>query len=180
LAFAAGLMVLQMIISVGFLPLVLPFLLPNVSVNPAKLAGSLLLLMLLPLAAAMMFRARFAAESAWTKKILDRVSGLSLLVMLVLITAANFADVLNIFGTRGVFASLLFIAAGFGIGWLLGGPSAESKRVLALGTASRNFAAAMVVASQSFTDPRVVVMIVLVAIASLLLLMPLSWLLAKG
>ena len=49
LAFAVGLMVLLMVVTVGYLPLVLPLLLPGVSVNPAKIARSLILLMLLPL-----------------------------------------------------------------------------------------------------------------------------------
>jgi len=48
LAFAVALMVLLMVITVGYLPLVLPLLLPGVSVNPAKIARSLILLMLLP------------------------------------------------------------------------------------------------------------------------------------
>ena len=61
------------------------------------------------------------------------------------------------------------------------GFSAESntRRVLALGTAQRNIAAALVVGSQSFSDPKVVVMVVVVAIVGLLILMPLSRMLAK-
>ena len=42
LAFAVGLMVLLMVITVGYLPLVLPMLLPGVSVNPGRIARSLL------------------------------------------------------------------------------------------------------------------------------------------
>ena len=53
LAFAVALMVLLMVITVGYLPLVLPVLLPGVSVNPAKIARSLVLLMLVPLAVAL-------------------------------------------------------------------------------------------------------------------------------
>jgi len=48
-----------------------------------------------------------------------------------------------------------------------------------LGTAQRNIAAALVVGSQSFSNPRVVVMVVVVAIVSLLILLPMSRLLAK-
>jgi BASS family bile acid:Na+ symporter len=55
----------------------------------------------------------------------------------------------------------------------------DTRRVLALGTAQRNIAAALVVGSQSFRDPKVVVTVVVVAIVSLLVLMPLSRLLAK-
>ena len=179
LAFAVGLMVLLMVVTVGYLPLVLPVLLPGVSVNPAKIARSLFLLMLLPLAGALAVKARFAVAAARTKPVLDRVSNLSLILLVVLITAANINNVLAVFGTRGILAGLLFIAVGFGMGWLLGGPGMDTRRVLALGTAQRNIAAALVVGSQSFRDPIVVVMVVVVAIVSLLVLMPLSRLLAK-
>lgn len=50
LAFAVGAMVLLMVVTVGFLPVVLPLLLPGVTVDPWEIARSLLLLMLLPLA----------------------------------------------------------------------------------------------------------------------------------
>ena len=58
-------------------------------------------------------------------------------------------------------------------GWLLGGPNADTKRVMALGTGQRNIAAALVVANQGFSDPKVVVMVIVVAIAGLIILMPL-------
>ena len=51
LAFAVGLMVLLMVVTVGYLPVALPMFLPGVSVSPGKIAQSLFLLMLLPLAA---------------------------------------------------------------------------------------------------------------------------------
>ena len=174
LAFGVGLMVLLMVVTVGYLPLVLPLLLPGVSVNPAEIARSLFLLMLLPLAGALAVRARFAAAAARTKPVLDRVSNLSLILLIVLITATNINNVLAVFGTRGILAALLFLAVGFGVGWLLGGPGTDTRRVLALGTAQRNIAAALVVGGQSFTDPKVVVMIIVVAIVGLLVLMPLS------
>ena len=179
LAFAVGLMVLLMVVTVGYLPLVLPLLLPGVSVNPAKIARSLFLLMLLPLAGALAVKARFADVAARTKPLLDRLSNLSLILLVLLITAGNVNNVLAVFGTRGILAGLLFIAIGFVIGWLLGGPDRNTRRVLALGTAQRNIAAALVVGSQSFSDPKVVVMVVVVAIVSLLILMPLSRMLAK-
>src|SRR5438552_1444726 len=179
LAFAVGLMVLLMVITVGYLPLVLPLLLPGVSVNPAKIASSLFLLMLLPLAGALALKARFADIAARTKPILDRISNLSLTLLVLLLVAVNFSNVLAVFGTRGILAGLLFIAISFGIGWFLGGPDTDGRRVLALGTAQRNIAAAIVVGSQSFTDPKVVVMVVVVAIVGLLILMPVSRMLGK-
>jgi BASS family bile acid:Na+ symporter len=179
LAFGVGLMVLLMVVTVGYLPLVLPLLLPGVSVDPAKIARSLFLLMLLPLAGALAVKAYFADVAARTKPLFDRLSNLGLIVLMLLITTGNVNNVLAVFGTGGILAGLLFIAIGFVTGWLLGGPDRNTRRVLALGTAQRNIAAALVVASQSFSDPKVVVMVVVVAIVSLLILMPLSRVLGK-
>ena len=50
---------------------------------------------------------------------------------------------------------------------------------MSLGTAQRNIAAALVVGGQNFTDPKVIVMVVVVAIVGLLLLMPFARYLAK-
>jgi BASS family bile acid:Na+ symporter len=78
----------------------------------------------------------------------------------------------SVFGTGGILAGVLFLAAGFGVGWVLGGSARDTQSVLGLGTAQRNIAAALVVADQSFDDPNVVVMVVVVAIVGLLILMP--------
>ena len=99
---------------------------------------------------------------------------------MLLITAANIDKVLQVFGTFGILAGILFIAFGVGVGWLLGGPDVDTKRVMALGTGQRNIAAALVVASQSFDDPKVVVMVIVVAIVGLIVLMPFSRALAKS
>ena len=96
-----------------------------------------------------------------------------------MITTLNIDKVLQVFGTRGILAGLLFIALGCGIGWLLGGPDAGTRRVMALGTGQRNIAAALVVASQSFSDPKVVVMVIVVAVVGLIILVPISRALAN-
>lgn len=174
LAFGVGLMVLLMVVTVGYLPLVLPLFLPGVSVNPVKIGSSLFLLMLLPLAGALAVRAWSSVAAARAKPALDKVSNLSLILLVLLITVANIKNVLAVFGTGGILAGLLLIAVGFGVGWLLGGPGVDTRRVLALGTAQRNIAAALVVGGQSFSDPKVVVMVIVVAIVGLLVLMPLA------
>ena len=180
LAFAVGLRVLLMVITVGYLPLVLPALLPGVTVNSREIARSLLLLMLLPLAGALAVNAKLPAAAARVKPVFDRLSTLGLLLVVFLQVVVNFTSMLSVFGTRGILAGLLFIALGYGLGWLLGGPTADTRRVLGLGTAQRNIAAALVVGSQSFSDPDVVVMVVVVAMVSLLILMPLSRWLARS
>ena len=179
LPFGVGVMVLLMVITVAYLPIVLPVLLPGVTVNPVKIAQSLVLLMLLPLAIGLFVKARYDATAARVKPTLDWLSNVSLILLMVLITVVNFDKVLQVFGTRGILAGLLFIALGFCIGWMLGGPGNDTRPVLALATAQRNIAAALVVGSQSFSDPKVVVMVIVVAIVSLIILMPLSRALAN-
>jgi len=179
MAFAVGLMVLLMILSVGYMPLVLPLLLEGVSVDAMKIARSLLLLMLLPLAIGLVARARWEPAAARIKPVLDRVSSLSLVLLIALLTVTNFDKMVSVFGTRGILAGILFLIFGFAVGYVLGGPTRETRRVLGLGTAQRNIAAALVVAGQNFSDPKVVVMVVVVAIVGLLLLMPLARALAR-
>ncbi|MGH8623433.1 MAG: bile acid:sodium symporter family protein [Burkholderiales bacterium] len=179
LAFAVGLMVLLMVVTVGYMPLVLPVLLPGVSVNPAKIASSLFLLMLLPLAGALTVKAKRPAFAARVKPFFNRASNLGLIALIALQVVVNFSSVIAVVGTRAILAGVLFIAIGFVIGLLLGGPAADTRPVLGLGTAQRNIAAALVVGSQSFTDPNVVVMVVVIAVVSLVTLMPLSQWLSK-
>jgi len=179
IAFGVGVMVLLMVVTVVYLPLALPILLPGVTVDPWKIARSLLLLMLLPLAVGLAGRAGVPALASRVKPVLDRVSSLSLIVLMVAITGANLRNVLSVFGTGGIFAGLLLIALGFGSGWLLGGPGRDTRSVLALGTAQRNIAAALVVGS-GFANPNVVVMVVVVAIVGLFILMPTARLLSRS
>ena len=174
LAFSVGLMVLLMVLTVGYMPIVMPLLLEGVSVDPMEIARSLVMLMLLPLVIGLAVRASFAAAAGWAAPVLNRVSTLSLILMVVLMLVTNLRNIIDLFGTRGVLASIVFLVVGFGLGWLLGGPGRDTRSVLAMGTAQRNIAAALVVGGQNFDEPRVVVMVVVVAIVGLLVLMPLG------
>jgi BASS family bile acid:Na+ symporter len=179
LAFAVGLMVTLMVLTVGYMPLVLPLLLEGVSVDPSKIARSLVLLMLIPLVAGLAVKNRYKEVAARVAPLLNRVSTLSLVLLIVLLLVTNVQNIADLFGTRGILASILFLLASFGTGWLLGGPGLETRGVLALGTAQRNIAAALVVGGQNFSDPKVVVMVAVVAIVGLLVLMPLARVVAR-
>jgi BASS family bile acid:Na+ symporter len=179
LAFSVGLMVLLMVVTVAYMPLVLPLFLEGVSVDPMKIGRSLVFLMMLPLAIGLLVKARLSGLAAKVQPSLGRISILSLALLIALLLITNMQNVLNLYGTRGVLASILFIAAGSGIGWVLGGPQTNTRGVMALGTAQRNIAAALMIGGQNFSDPIVIVMVVVVAIVGLLLLMPLARYLAK-
>ena len=180
LPFAVGIMVLLAVGTVGYLPLVLPLLLPGITVNSEKIAGWLFLLTLLPLAAGFALRAWYGEIAAWMKPVLDWVTNVSLVPMVLLLAVANVDKILHIFGTRGILAGFLLIALGFGVGWMLGGPAIDTRRALALGTGQRNIAAALVVAGESFSDPSVLIMLIVVTIVGLLTLLPLCHVLANS
>ena len=179
LPFAVGIMVLLAVGTVGYVPLVLPLLLPGVTVNSGKIASWLFLLTLLPLAAGLALRAQYGKLAARVKPVLDWVSNAILVPMVLLLAVANIDKIFHIFGTRGILAGFLLSGLGFGIGWMIGGPSGDRRRALALGTGQRNVAAALVVASESFGDPSVVIMVIVVTIVGLLTLLPLCHVLAN-
>ena len=179
--FAVGGAVLLMAVTVGFLPIALPLMLPGagVTVDPWNLARSLIPVMMLPLAAGLLLKSRFGELASRVKPMLDWISNISLILAVLLLTAVNIDKVIQIFGTRGILAGVLFVALGLGIGWLLGGPDADTRRVMALGTSQRNIGAAVVVAGESFSDPKVVVMVIVFAIVALIILVPLARALAN-
>ena len=180
LAFSVGLMVLLMVLTVGYMPVVMPLLLQGVEVDPMQIARSLVLLMLLPLLFGLVVRARAATVAGRVAPLLNRLSSASLTLMIVLMVVTNARNIFSLFGTRGIFASVVFLLVGLTVGWLLGGSTRDLKSVLALGTAQRNIAAALVVGGQNFDDPMVVVMVTVVAIVGLALLMPLARRLSKS
>jgi len=173
-ACAVGVMVMLMVLTVIFLPTVLPQLLPGVTVDSWEIARSLILTMLLPLAAGLALNAYYEGLAARLKPVLGLISNVSLAVQIVAIIALNIDKILRISGERAVLAGLIFIAIGLGVGWLLGTLASDTRQVMAFGTGQRNVAAAMVVASESFGDPKVVVMVVVVMVLSLITLIPLS------
>jgi len=179
LPFSVGIMVLMSVGTAGYLPLVLPLLLPGVTVSSEKIAGWLFLLTLLPLAIGLALRGQHGELAARVKPVLDWVSNVTLVPMVLLLAVANIDKILHVFGTRGILAGVLLIALGFGMGWMLGGPGSDTRRALALGTGQRNIAAALVVASEGFSDPGVEIMVMVVTIVGLLTLMPLCHVLAN-
>ncbi len=72
-------------------------------------------------------------------------------------------------GNTAIIAALIFLLATFS-SYFLGGPNDVTKKVLGMGTALRNYAAATAVASINFTNLQVLV-IILVVLISLVVMM---------
>jgi len=180
LAFSVGLMVLLMVTSVLYMPLMLPLLLRGVTVNPWDIARPLIFLMLIPLAAALFVKARYAQRADSLAPYLAKASNIALVLLVVAGLLANLDSILGIVGTTGILAGLLFLAACFVIGFLFGGKQEAIRPVLGLGTAQRNLSAALVIATANFTeDPEVIVMVLVLGLVSLLALLITANLLGK-
>jgi predicted Na+-dependent transporter len=172
IAFGVGLMVLLMVVTIIYMPLVLPFLLSGVQVDPWAIAQSLILLMLIPLGIALFIRAQAPETAATYQPVMNKASSLAILVLLVVGLGLNVSNILSLIGTGGILALLLFIIASFAIGFVLGLREPGIRSVMGLGTAQRNISAALVVGAQNFTDPNVLTTLLVGAILLLLLLLP--------
>jgi BASS family bile acid:Na+ symporter len=171
IAVAVGLMVLLMVVTIGYVPIVLPLLLTGVTIDPWAIARSLILLMLIPLAIALFVRSRYAGIATGLLPLMTQATNLSLLTLIVAFFVVYFTDLLEIIGTTAILATITFLVISLVIGYLLGGPAGGTKRVLSVGTAQRNLSAALAIAVLNFTDPDVMVMILVVGLVGLVLLM---------
>jgi BASS family bile acid:Na+ symporter len=160
-----------MVVTIAYMPIVLPLMLTGVIIDPWAIARSLILLMLIPLAIALFVRARYEEVARGLLPLMNQASNLSLLTLIVAFFVVYFEDIGGVIGTTAVLATIIFILVSFVIGYLLGGPGGGTKRVLGVGTAQRNISAALAIAALNFTDPDVMVMILVVALVGLVLLM---------
>jgi len=175
IAFAVGLMLILSIVTLIYMPLVLSFLLPSISVNHLSIAVSLLVLIFLPLIIGTIVKSRYNEIAESIQPTFTQISNIFIFVVVVLYLVLNYKDFLAVFGTGALIASLIFVLVAFLIGYLLGGPSQNTKPVLGLGTAMRNSSAALVVALANFSsDYNVMAMIIVVYLLSIILMMIIS------
>jgi BASS family bile acid:Na+ symporter len=173
-AFGVGLMVLLMVVTVAYVPIVLPLLLPGVQVNPLDIASSLVILMLVPLAAGLVVKARYTETADSVQPVVNQTSSTALILLVVLMLVLNFQTVVSVIGTGALLALLAFVAGSVALGWLFGGADIADRSVMGLGTAQRNVSAALVVGAQNFEDPNVLVMLIVGALLMLVVLLPLG------
>ena len=164
--FAVGLMLILSIVTLFYMPLVLSFLLPGVSVNPTSIAVSLLALVFLPLIIGTSIKLRYNEIAKTIQPTFNQISNIFIVIVIVLYLGLNYEDFLAVFGTGALIAAIIFIIAAFLIGYLLGGSSKNTKSVLGMGTAIRNSSAAFVVAVTNFSSEYDVMAMIIVVYMS--------------
>jgi predicted Na+-dependent transporter len=152
LAYAVGLMTVLMVVTIFYLPLVLPLLLTGVEVDAWAIAQSLIVLMLIPLIVGLLVKSNSPDTAARWQPTMNKVGSVGILIMLIVGLGLNASTIVDLIGTRGFLALLLFIAGSLAIGLVTGGRDPAVRNVAVLGTAQRNVSAALVVTLQNFPD----------------------------
>jgi len=174
-AFSVGLMVLLMVVTVIYMPIVLPLFLSNVEINPWDIAKSLIVMMLLPLGIGLFMNSRWQQTSKELEGLMSSASSVAILLMLVGAIILQWSAIVSLIGTGGLVAIAIFLLVSLVLGYFAGGSDPAIRSVMGLGTAQRNVAAAMLVGAQNFSDsPNVLITVIVGALIGLVLLMPIG------
>ena len=181
LALAVGIMTLLMVVTIFYLPLVLPLLLTDIDVDAWAIAKSLIVLMLIPLILGLLVRSNAPDTAKKWQPVMNKIGGLGIIILLVVGLGLNASNVISLIGTGGFLALLLFIAGSLLIGFVIGGRDPGVRNVTGLGTAQRNVSAAIVVTLQNFADTNALPFVLVASIVIPLILLPTArWLGARG
>jgi len=157
---AIGLTILLTILTIVYMPIILPFLVPGTEVGIWEIAQPLLLQMFVPLVIGLAVRRSSDRLAAKILRPAHFVVNASLLLFLVLAVVLYREALLATIGTGAVTSAITLTVLTFGIGFLLGPGGAKGKVTLGLVTTARNIGAAATIATANFADePKVLITI---------------------
>ena len=146
------------VLTIIYMPLVLPFLIPGTEIGVWAIAKPLLLQMFVPLVIGLAirhFRDKLAEKML---KPSNLVVNLSLVVFLVLAVVIHGDALSATIGTGAITSAIVLTLAAFGVGYVLGPGRKKGKVTLGLITTARNIGAAATIATANFKDdPRVLI-----------------------
>jgi BASS family bile acid:Na+ symporter len=177
IAFSVGLMVLLMVVTIIYMPIVLPLLLSGVEINPWDIAKSLIMSMLLPLGIGLFMKARWSELAGDLQPHMASASSLAIVLMLVGAIVLQWDNIVSLFGTGAVLAIVVFMLTSLALGYGVGGWGSDpaTRSVMGLGTAQRNLSAALVVGATNFSSsPNVLITVVAAGLIGLVLLLPIG------
>ena len=159
-ALAVGAMVLLMVVTVVYAPVVVPLVVEGAEVDPWDIASSLIVLMLIPLGMGLFAKARYDEFADSVVAQTGQIANIGLLVGIVAALLVSWQDVLGAIGSWIFIGVALLLVAWLVFGYLAGfGRSRNDMVVLGLATAQRNIAAALVVAASLSGDVVVLTMV---------------------
>ena len=181
IALGAAVMMLLIVGTVVYVPIVLPMILSGLSVDAWAIARSLAIQMLLPIIVGMLAVQFLPGLSKQAQPWVGWIGNIALYALIGAALIGYFPNMLSIVGTGAILLGLVFVLAAFGIGYLTGAGKDHLSDVGGLGTAQRNTAAAMIIAVQNFSEyPDVLVMITLANTLGIIMLMFIAKLLSRN
>ncbi len=173
IAFSVGLMVMLMVVTVVYMPVVLPLFLEGVTVDAWAIANSLIVSMLVPLAIGLFAKWRWSDMADGLAPVMSQISSVAVMLLLVGAIVLQWENIVSLVGTRGLLAIAVLAVVSLVMGYFAGGSDPGVRSVMGLGTAQRNLSAALVVGAQNFSDtPMVLVTVVVAGIILLVILLP--------
>jgi len=163
MGYAAAVMLLTSLVTVAYMPLVVPLLLPGFSAEPWTIARPLLLLVLLPLAVGVVMRRAAPAVAARVYPIVKAATSLDTIAMLALCAVVYGRGFVAAAGSYAIAAQALFLIVVTLASWALGAGLPDERRgVLVLGMSTRNLGAAFApLFALPAVDERAIVMVAL-------------------
>jgi BASS family bile acid:Na+ symporter len=164
-AYSIGLLAGMGLISIVWIPLALSLLgrfsaLP-VEVPIVKVAMSIAISILAPLAAGTVIALAAPGLSAKLAPAVSKVGGVLLLLTVLAVVASQWKAMGELIGDGTVLAFAIFSIAGLAVGHLLGRPDEEDRTVLAMATSIRHPGVALAIAAANFPDTKVLMAAVL-------------------
>ena len=178
-AYSVGLMFLIMVVSIFYIPVFLPLLLPGVEINPWDIAKSLIVTMLVPLVIGILIKSHSPDVADDWEPVMTKISSVSILVVWVVGFGLNLSNILSFIGTSGIGAMALLVVGSLVIGLLLGGRDPGVRTAMGLSTATRNGAAALLVATLNFSGTDTLPFLLVGFVLMILILLPSAKLLGK-
>ncbi|WP_430869124.1 bile acid:sodium symporter family protein [Demequina aurantiaca] len=170
-AFAVGGMVLLMVVTVVYAPIVVPLVVKGATVSAWDIASSLIVLMLIPLAVGLFIRARYTGLAATWAKPVNQLSIMGLLIGLVAGILTNWSEIVASVGTWIFVGTLILVVVSYAAGYLAGfGMPSASRRITSFATAQRNISAALVIAVSLDGDVMVRTLVAALVVPVLLIL----------
>lgn len=176
IALGATVMMVLMVATVVIAPVMLPFVIEGLEVNAWGIAQSLFLQMLLPIIVGMIVAQVVSSFADSIQPWVARIGNIALYVVLGATIVGYWPEIRDLLGTGAIAGGLVVLLLAFFVGYLFGDGKDDLQDVGGLGTAQRNTAATMIIASDNFTDPVVFVIVSVVNALGIIMLM----LIARG
>ena len=159
-ALSVGAMVLLMVVTVIYAPIVVPLVVEGAQVDPWDIASSLILFMLVPLGVGLVIKARYTElADSWVHTV-GQISSVAMLLGIGAALFVSWRDILGAIGSWIFIGTAIVLVAGLVAGYLAGfGRSKSEMTVLGLATAQRNISAALVVAASLSGDVLVLTLV---------------------